>query len=380
MKTVYPFAQPDIQSLAAPRRILLGPGPSMAHPRVLEAMSQPLVGHLDPYFLQVMDQVQEMLRYVFQTRNPLTLAVSGTGTAAMETAVANMVEEGDPVLVCANGYFGLRIAEMVERYGGVLTTIKRPWGEIFDLDEIQAALEKSRAKVVAIVHAETSTGALQPLEGLAQIVHDHGAVLIVDAVTSLGGVPLLVDEWDLDLVYSGTQKCLGCPPGLGPITLSPRAVERLHTRQRGVRNWYLDLTGLEKYWGAERAYHHTAPISAHYGLHEGLRLVAEEGLESRWERHRRNAQLFWEGLERIDLGCHVPSQYRLPSLTTVRIPDGVDDMQVRKRLLQEYNIEVAGGFGELKGKVWRIGLMGYSSREENVNLLLKALEEIVAGK
>ena len=227
------------------------------------------------------------------------------------------------------------------------------------------------------MHAETSTGALQPLQGLAEIVHNHGAVLIVDAVTSLGGIPLLVDEWDLDLVYSGTQKCLGCSPGLGPVTLSARAVERLHARQTPVRNWYLDLSGLEKYWGPERVYHHTAPISALYGLHEGLRLVAEEGLEGRWERHRRHAELFWEGLEAIDLVCHVPPQNRLPSLTTVRIPQGVDDLQVRKRLLEEYNIEVAGGFGELKGVVWRVGFMGYSSRQENVRLLLKALEELV---
>jgi alanine-glyoxylate transaminase / serine-glyoxylate transaminase / serine-pyruvate transaminase len=377
MKTLYPLEKQEIGSLAAPKRILLGPGPSMAHPRVLEAMSQPLVGHLDPYFLKVMDQVQEMLRYVFQTRNPLTLVVPGTGTSAMETAVANMVEAGDEVLVCANGYFGLRIAEMVERYDGKLTVLKRPWGQVFDLKEIDKALEESRAKVVAIVHAETSTGALQPMEGLAQVVHSHGAVLIVDAVTSLGGVPLLVDEWDLDLVYSGTQKCLGCPPGLGPITLGARAMERLHSRKTPVRNWYLDLNGLEKYWGPERVYHHTAPISAFYGLHEGLRLVAEEGLEERWERHRKNAGLFWDGLQAIDLVCHVPQKHRLPSLTTVRIPQGVDDLQVRKRLLEEYNIEVAGGFGELKGVVWRVGFMGYSSREENVRLLLKALEELV---
>jgi alanine-glyoxylate transaminase / serine-glyoxylate transaminase / serine-pyruvate transaminase len=377
VKAQYPFAHSDYVSLAAPGRILLGPGPSMAHPRVLEAMGQPLVGHLDPYFLKVMDQVQEMLRYVFQTRNPLTLAVSGTGTAAMEAAVANMVEPGERVLVCANGYFGFRIAEMVERYGGQLTLLKRPWGEVFDLSEIESALKESQAKVVAIVHAETSTGALQPLDELAQIVHNQGALLVVDAVTSLGGIPLLVDEWDLDLVYSGTQKCLGCPPGLGPITLGTRAVEKLHSRKTPVRNWYLDLSGLEKYWGSERVYHHTAPISSFYGLHEGLRLVVQEGLENRWERHLRNAELFWDGLEGIDLTCHVPRQNRLPSLTTVRIPDGVDDLQVRKRLLDDYNIEIAGGFGELKGVVWRIGFMGYSSRRENVNLLLKALEELV---
>jgi alanine-glyoxylate transaminase / serine-glyoxylate transaminase / serine-pyruvate transaminase len=371
------FGIPNYESLAAPERILLGPGPSMAHPRVLQAMSQPLVGHLDPYFLQVMDQIQEMLRYVFQTKNPLTLAIPGTGTAAMETAVANMVEPGDSVLVCANGYFGLRIAEMVERYNGTLTTLKRPWGEVFQLDEIERALVESQAKIVAIVQAETSTGARQQLEGLAQLVHAHDGVLIVDAVTSLGGLPLRVDEWELDVVYSGTQKCLGCPPGLGPITLSPRAAQRLHNRRTQVANWYLDLSRLERYWSAERVYHHTAPISAFYGLHEGLRLVIEEGLAARWERHRRNAELFWHGLGQIGLECHVTTDHRLPSLTTVRIPEGGDDLQTRKRLLEDYNIEIAGGFGELKGIVWRIGLMGHSSRSENVELLLEALKDIL---
>jgi alanine-glyoxylate transaminase/serine-glyoxylate transaminase/serine-pyruvate transaminase len=377
VKPVVPFDVSQIQSLCAPERILLGPGPSMAHPRVLQAMSQPLVGHLDPYFLYVMDQVQKMLRYVFQTENLLTLAIPGTGTAAMETAVANMVEPGDRVLVCANGYFGLRIAEMVELYGGLLTTITRPWGEVFELAEIEQALNESEAKVVAIVQAETSTGAWQPLEGLAQVVHDQGGVLIVDSVTSLGGLPLLVDEWELDLVYSGTQKCLGCPPGLGPITLSSRAVQRLHNRRTQVANWYLDLSRLEKYWGAERVYHHTSPISSFYGLHEGLRLVAEEGLEVRWQRHRSNAELFWKGLERIGLKCHVPLENRLPPLTTVRIPSGADDLRVRKQLLEKYNIEIAGGFGELKGSVWRVGLMGHSSRPENVDLLLTALQDIL---
>ena len=379
MTSTTQWALPHFESLMPPERILMGPGPSMAHPRVLEAMRQPLVGHLDPYFLKVMDQIQEMLRYVFQTSNPLTLAVSGTGTAAMETSVANMVEPGDPVLVCANGYFGLRIAEMVKCYGGILTILERPWGDVFTLDEIEHALQERRAKVVAIVQAETSTGAHQPVEGLAKLVHAQGGVLIVDAVTSLGGLPLQVDDWELDVVYSGTQKCLGCPPGLGPITLSPRAVERLHKRRTPVANWYLDLNGLEKYWGADRVYHHTAPISAFYGLHEGLRLVIEEGLALRWERHRHNADLFWQGLDRNGLECHVPVDYRLPSLTTVRIPNGVDDIQVRKRLLDEYNIEIAGGFGELKGIVWRIGLMGHSSRPENVELLLGALKEILGA-
>jgi alanine-glyoxylate transaminase / serine-glyoxylate transaminase / serine-pyruvate transaminase len=377
MKTATQTGKPSFNSLAAPERILLGPGPSMAHPRVLQAMSQPLVGHLDPFFLQLMDEVQEMLRYVFQTDNPLTLAISGTGTAAMETAVANLVEPGEPVLVCANGYFGLRIGEMVERYGGLLTLLKRPWGEVFEMDEIERAMKANQAKVVAIVQAETSTGARQPLDGLGEIVHAQDGVLIVDAVTSLGGLPLYVDQWELDVVYSGTQKCLGCSPGLGPITLSSRAVERLHKRQTRVANWYLDLVGLSNYWGTERIYHHTAPITAFYGLHEGLRLVIEEQLTQRWERHKLNAELFWEGLKRIGLQCHVPLEHRLPSLTTVRIPQGVDDLQVRRRLLNDYNIEIAGGFGDLKGLVWRIGLMGYSSNPENVELLVGALQEIL---
>jgi alanine-glyoxylate transaminase/serine-glyoxylate transaminase/serine-pyruvate transaminase len=367
----------DFPQLDMPPRLLLGPGPSLVDPRVLRAMATPLVGHLDPSFLALMDRTQELLRYVYGTQNHLTIPISGTGSAAMEAAVANMVEPGDKVLVCVNGYFGLRIADMAGRYGGDVKTITRPWGEAFTPQEVAAALKTHPARVVAIVHAETSTGVLQPLEEIIQLVHAQGAVLIVDAVTSLGGLPVEVDQVGMDVCYSGSQKCLSCPPGIGPITLGPRAVEKLNNRKSLVANWYLDLSMVQKYWGSERTYHHTAPISSNYALYEGLRIVAEEGLEARFARHRSNAQLLWDGLQELDLTLHVPQEYRLPTLTTVRVPSGVDEAKVRARLLQEYNIEIGGGLGELKGKVWRVGLMGFSSRPENVLLLLAALERLL---
>ncbi|MFU8771564.1 MAG: pyridoxal-phosphate-dependent aminotransferase family protein [Anaerolineales bacterium] len=371
------FERPNHPQLNAPPRLLLGPGPSLVDPRVLQVMATPLVGHLDPFFLDLMDRTQSLLRYVYQTQNKLTIPVSGTGSAAMEAAVANMVEPGTPVLVCINGYFGGRIAEMAARYGGEVQTINRPWGEIFPPEEVKAALRQRPAEVVAIVHAETSTGALQPLDEVASIVHELGGILIVDAVTSLGGVPLQVDELDIDVCYSGSQKCLSCPPGISPITLGQRAVQRLENRQSKVANWYLDLSMVQAYWGSERTYHHTAPISMVYGLYEALRIVVEEGLENRWERHRLNAGMLWDGLEQLGLELHVPLEYRLPSLTTVRVPDGVDELVVRQGLLRDYNIEISGGLGELKGKVWRIGLMGFSSRRENVRLLLSALADLL---
>lgn len=363
--------------LNPPQRILLGPGPSTVHPRVLQAMSLPLVGHLDPYFLEIMDQTQTLLRYVFQTQNQLTIPVSGTGSAAMEAAVANMVEPGDAVLICINGYFGHRLVDMAERYGGEVEAIHRPWGEVFSAQEVADELERRPARVVGIVHAETSTGASQPLDEIADLVHDQGGVLIVDAVTSLGGLPVRVDEVGIDVCYSGSQKCLSCPPGIGPLTIGDRALDKIARREHQVANWYLDMTMVQKYWGAERSYHHTAPISSNYAFYEGLRLVAEEGLEARWMRHQSNAEKLWEGLERAGLELHVPVEHRLPSLTTVKIPAGVDEAAVRRKLLSRYNIEIAGGLGELKGKVWRIGLMGYSSREENVLTLLAALEEVL---
>ena len=380
MSTNHLKPPPEIRAFNMPPRLLLGPGPSMVDPRVLRVMATPLVGHLDPSFLDLMDRTQTLLRYVFQTNNQLTIPVSGTGSAAMEAAIANMVEPGDVVLICVNGYFGLRMADMAERYGGRVRTISKPWGDIFSADEIKQALNEKPAKVVGIVHAETSTGALQPVDAIAEVVHNQGGIIIVDAVTSLGGVRLEVDESQIDVCYSGTQKCLSCPPGLGPITLGPRAVEVLNSRKTKVSNWYLDLSMVHKYWGSERTYHHTAPITSNYALYEGLEIVAEEGLENRWSRHRRNAELFWEGLEEIGLKCHVPESHRLPSLTTVCVPEGVDEAAIRRQLLEKYNIEIAGGLGELKGKVWRVGLMGYSSRPENVILLLDALRRLLYEK
>ncbi|RME82713.1 MAG: alanine--glyoxylate aminotransferase family protein [Caldilineae bacterium] len=358
-------------------RILLGPGPSTVHPRVLRAMAQPLVGHLDPQFLALMNEVQELLRYVFQTGNELTIPVSGTGSAAMEAALCNFIEPGDVVLIGVNGYFGERLCDMAVRYGAEVQRLEKAWGDVFEPEEVEAALRRQPAKLVALVHAETSTGALQPMEGMAEVVHRYGGLLLIDCVTSLGGVPVEIDAWDVDIAYSGTQKCLSCPPGLGPLTVGERAREMLRKRKSRVANWYLDLTMIEKYWGDARTYHHTAPISMNYALREALRLVYEEGLEARFRRHRRHAEMLWAGLEELGLQMHVPLAHRLPTLTTPRVPAGVDEVAVRKRLLNEYNIEIAGGLGVLAGKVWRIGLMGYSSRQENVTLLLAALRELL---
>jgi alanine-glyoxylate transaminase/serine-glyoxylate transaminase/serine-pyruvate transaminase len=349
----------------------------MVPSRVLRAMAHPLVGHLDPKFIELMKEVQELLRYTFQTQNQMTLPVSGTGSAGMESTVANLLEPGDTIMIGVNGYFGERLCDMASRYGATVNRLDKPWGDVFTPEEIDAALKKQPAKVVAIIHAETSTGALTSLEGMAEVVHKHGALLLVDCVTSLGGIPLKIDEWDIDIAYSGTQKCLSCPPGLSPVTIGERAREAFHQRKTKVANWYLDMTMLEHYWGDERTYHHTAPISMNYALRESLRLVYEEGLEARYQRHRENSQMLWDGLEDLGLKLIVPIERRLPSLTTVAIPDGVNDMEVRKRLLEDFNIEIAGGLGAFKGKAWRIGLMGYSSRKENVVLLLSALQRLL---
>ncbi|MEQ9105093.1 MAG: alanine--glyoxylate aminotransferase family protein [Rhodothermales bacterium] len=363
--------------LDTPPRLLLGPGPSNAHPRVLRALSNRQVGHLDPTFLAIMGEVQELLRYAWQTDNPVTIPVSGTGSAAMEAAVANTVEAGDSVVIGVNGYFGMRLVDMAGRYGAKVHRMDKPWGEVFSFDALAEAVEQHKPRVLMLVHAETSTGARQPLDGLGELCRQHDCLLLIDTVTSLGGVPLFLDEWGVDVAYSGTQKCLSCPPGLGPLTLGPRAMERLAARKTQVPNWYLDLSLVGKYWGKERTYHHTAPINMNYGLREALRLVAEEGLEARWERHARNARLFWDGLEEMGLSCHVAEDVRLPSLTTVRVPDGVDSGAVARELLSRYNIEIAGGLGELAGKVWRVGLMGFNSRPENIRLLLSALKEVL---
>ena len=370
--TPYPELDP------APR-ILLGPGPSMVSPRVLRALSMPLLGHLDPQFLALMDEVQKLLRYVFQTENELTIPVSGTGSAGMEASLCNFIEKGDRVLIAINGYFGERLYQMAGLYGAQVDRLEKPWGQVFDPGEIETALKAHPYKLVALVHAETSTGALQP--GIAEIAaaaHAQGALLVLDTVTSLGGLPVEIDAWGVDVAYSGTQKCLSAPPGLAPLTVSPRARAVLRSRKTPVANWYLDLTLLDKYWGQERTYHHTAPISMNYALREALRLAAEEGLPARFARHRANAARLWEGLEALDLSLLVPPEHRLPTLTTPRVPPGVDELAVRRRLLNEFNIEIAGGFGPLKGQIWRIGLMGFSSRPENVLLLLAALRQILA--
>lgn len=363
--------------LNTPERILLGPGPSMVHPRVLRAMAHPLLGHLDPEFITLMNEVQDLLRYVYQTENPMTFPMSGTGSASMESTVANLLEPGDSILIGVNGYFGERLCNMAERYGATVRRLERPWGQVFDVQEIDAALRQKPAKVVALVHAETSTGALQPMEGVADVIHKHGGLLLIDCVTSLGGLPVKIDEWDIDIAYSGTQKCLSCPPGLGPLTVGERAREAIRRRNTQVANWYLDLTMVESYWGEERTYHHTAPITMNFALREALRLVREEGLEARFERHQANSELLWQGLSDLGLDLIVPVAHRLPALTTVAVPDGVDEVVLRRRLLDEYNIEVAGGLGTFKGKALRIGLMGYSSRRENVTLLLSALSQLL---
>ncbi|MEE2705818.1 MAG: alanine--glyoxylate aminotransferase family protein [Planctomycetota bacterium] len=367
-------------TVAPPRRVLLGPGPSDIHPRVLAAMGRPTVGHLDPYYLQIMDELQSMLREVFRTKNELTFAVSGTGSAGQEAAVMNLVEPGNSVLVCVNGVFGGRLAEMAERAGAEVTRIERPWGEVFSAGDLKPALASVKPQLVLVVMAETSTGAWQPIEELANIVHDAGAMLLVDAVTALGGVPVEVDQWQIDAVYSGTQKCLSCPPGLAPVTFSRRAVEVIMNRKTRVNSWYLDATMLANYWGQDRVYHHTAPINMTYALHEALRLVLEEGLDECFSRHARNHKALAAGLAALDIKFMPPAGHRLPQLNAVRVPDGVDEARVRSRLLTEFDVEIGAGLGAYKGKVWRIGLMGYASREENVLLLLAALEQLLVDE
>jgi alanine-glyoxylate transaminase/serine-glyoxylate transaminase/serine-pyruvate transaminase len=368
----------DVPQLDMPPRLLLGPGPSNAHPRVLQAIAMRQVGHLDPTFIQVMNDVQDLLRYAWQTDNGFSLPISGTGSAAMEAAIANMVEPGDVVLVGVIGYFGERIAEMARRYGADVRVIEKPWGEAFAIGELYSALEEHRPAILALVHGETSTGVMQPLEDVGDLCREFDCLLMVDSVTSFATAPLFIDEWRIDAVFSCSQKGLSCPPGLGPLSFGSRALDKIHSRQSEVRSWYLDLSLLAKYWDGEtRSYHHTAPINMNYAVREGLRLVAEEGLEDRWTRHRENAEFFWQGLADLGLECHVAQELRLPALTTVRVPDGVDAGAVARQLLNEYNIEVAGGFSKLAGKVWRIGLMGFNSRREHVVLLLDALGRIL---
>ena len=364
--------------ITAPHRVLLGPGPSNVHPRVLRALATPLVGHLDPAFIEMMEETKRLLRRVFQTTNDLTIPISATGSAGMEACLVNLLEPGDTAIVGVNGVFGTRMVDIVERIGAKPVAVEAPWGTTIDPDAVRRALDSERkVKVVAVVHAETSTGAWQPIEEIGRMTREAGALLVLDAVTSLGGCPVRVDDWLVDACYSGTQKCLSCPPGLSPITFGPRAVTALRARKRKVQSWYLDLSMIERYWGEERVYHHTAPISMNYALLEALRLVDEEGLERRWRRHERNHRALAAGLAGLGLALAAEEGRRLWMLNSVRIPDGVDDAGVRRALLNENGIEIGGGLGPLKGKTWRIGLMGESSTEGNVLLLLSALERVL---
>ena len=366
--------------LNPPVRLLLGPGPCNVDPRVLRAMSAPLLGHLDPEFVRIMDESKKLLQYVFQTENYLTLPISATGSAGMEAALCNMIEPGDPVLVCVSGVFGERMCDIVERCQGKLLRVDAEWGHVIQPEQVEAVLRQHKVKLVAIVHAETSTGAHQPLGDICRLAHEHDALFVVDAVTSLGGCPMKVDEWDLDVVYSGTQKCLSCPPGLAPITFGPRAVRALEARKTRVQSWYLDMTLVQRYWSQERFYHHTAPISMNYAFREALRLVYEEGLEPRWQRHLLNHRALLAGLGAIGVLPFAEEGHRLPSLNSVRIPEGVNDARVRSRLLQDYSIEIGGGLGKVKGQVWRIGLMGYNSTRQTVLTFLSAFESVLRAE
>ncbi|HTY56853.1 MAG TPA: alanine--glyoxylate aminotransferase family protein [Candidatus Binataceae bacterium] len=361
-------------------RVLLGPGPSNIHPRVIKAMVSPMVGHLDPDFVKVMEELKKMLRIVFRTNNEITFPISGTGSAGMEAAMTNFVEEGDEVIVGVAGVFGQRLADVGERLGAKVHKVETQWGRIVEVERIAVAIKAAkRPKLVAIVHAETSTGVHQPIEEIARLAHEHGALMVMDAVTSLGCVPVEIDKWGIDACYSCTQKGIGAPPGLAPFTISERAMEVVRKRKQKCRSWYLDVSMIEHYWGPDRLYHHTAPISMNYALYEALRIVIEEELEPRWKRHRVNAGALHAGLGAMGLELAAQEGYRLPQLTAVVVPNGIDEAKVRSELLRLFNMEIGAGLGPFKGKVWRIGLMGESSRRENVMLVLNALEEILGG-
>jgi alanine-glyoxylate transaminase/serine-glyoxylate transaminase/serine-pyruvate transaminase len=344
---------------------------------VLEALSLPVVGHLDPKFLEIMDQSMAMLREVFQTQNRLALPMSGTGSAGMETCFVNLLEPGDSVLIGVNGVFGTRMVDVAQRCGAQVDKVEAEWGTALEAEKFKTALAQKKYKLAAVVHAETSTGVLQPLDDIARLVRESGALFLVDAVTSLGGAPVRVDELGIDACYSGTQKCLGCPPGLSPVTFNERAIEAVRKRKTKVQSWYLDLSMIEKYWSSERVYHHTAPISMNYALHEALRMVLEEGLESAWQRHRRVHETFLREMRKLELEPAVAEGIRAPMINAIKIPDGVDDAKVRQRLYDDFNIEIGAGLGPLKGKIWRVGLMGHGARVENVELLAKALKQLI---
>ena len=377
------LAAPQIDAFLPPRRILMGPGPSDVHPQVLAAQARPTVGHLDPLFIGMMDELKQLLQYAFQTKNEMTLSVSAPGSAGMETCFVNLLEPGDTVIVCRNGVFGERMRQNVERCGARAITVDNAWGEPVDPAAVEAALKANpEARYLAFVHAETSTGALSDAKTLCALAQQYDCLSIVDAVTSLGGVELRVDDWGIDAIYSGSQKCLSCVPGLSPVSFSPKAVERIKARTRPVQSWFLDQSLVMSYWsgGAKRSYHHTAPVNALYALHESLRLLAAEGLEQSWQRHRDMHQLLKQGLESLGLTFVVADAYRLPQLNSLYIPQCVDDAAVRTQLLEQYNLEIGAGLGDLAGKAWRIGLMGYAARRENVALCIKALTDVLAAQ
>ncbi len=359
----------------------MGPGPSDVHPRILEALSRPTIGHLDPQFVAMMDEVKALLQYAFQTKNELTIPVSAPGSAGMETCFANLVEPGDKVIVCRNGVFGMRMTENVERCGGEAILVDDEWGKPVDPAKVEQALkENPDAKIVAFVHAETSTGAMSDAKTLCELAHQYNCLTIVDAVTSLGGVELRVDEWGIDAIYSGTQKCLSCIPGLSPVSFNEKAIEKIKNRKSKVQSWFLDLNLVMGYWGsgAKRAYHHTAPVNDLYALHESLLMLHEEGLENAWQRHKDMHELLKASLAELNINFVVEESARLPQLNSVWIPEGVDDAEVRSRLLNDYNLEIGAGLGDLAGKVWRIGLMGFSARKENILLCVNALKDVMA--
>src|SRR6202522_1503365 len=367
-------------ALEPPRRYLFGPGPSMVHPRVYEALSKPIVGHLDPYFIQVMADVQQLLKEAFGTKDAATLVISGTGSAGMEASIANFVEPGARIAIFANGYFSDRLTEMAKRQGANVVRLEKPWGETFTDDEAEEFIHREKPNLVAYVHAETSTGALQPGRAICAAAHDAGVLVIADCVTSLGGVPVEFDRTGIDVAYSCTQKGLSCPPGLSPMAISPRAMDWLRARTSPVRSWYLDLKLIHDYSTVSHRYHHTAPISMFYALREALTVIADEGIENRWERHRRSHQSFVEGVEAMGLRLHVPEAHRITTLNTVCVPNSVDEAKVRKRLIEQAGIEIAGGFGPLAGKIFRIGVMGPLATEDNVQFFLKEFKRALSAE
>lgn len=369
----------ETRSFQPPARILMGPGPSDVHPRVLEALARPTTGHLDPEFIRLMDEIKAALRGLFDTANELTLPISGPASAGQEACVVNLLEPGDKAVICVNGVFGGRLADMARRAGAEVVAVEREWGRAVDPEALEAALKAHPdAKLAAFVHAETSTGALSDAETLAAVARRHDCLVLADTVTSLAGVPVHVDDWGLDIVYSGTQKCLSCPPGLSPVTFSPAAREAMTARRAPVQSWFLDLSLLTAYWaGEKRSYHHTAPVNALYGLHEALLMIEEEGLEAIWARHRRCHEALVAGLEAMGLGLAVPEGERIPQLNAVTVPEGVDEAEVRRRLLIDHDLEIGAGLGPMAGRIWRIGLMGQSATPDHVRVCLEALETVL---